>query len=51
MLEQVQRLPSAERELASSDGNQLTRLGERGFDVRGHVVWAFIVMLVGFMIG
>jgi len=41
MLEEVDALPGAKRQLAALDGNRKLRLGERGAYVGGHVVGAF----------
>lgn len=46
MLEQIDALPSAERELAVHDRNTQMRLRQRGSDMRGHVVGTFGGMFV-----
>src|SRR5580658_6820579 len=46
MLEQIDRLPSTEAEPPVYDGNGQMDLSEGGAQVRGHVVRAFVVVLV-----
>src|ERR1700734_2417630 len=46
MLEQIDRLPSTEAEPPAYDGNGEMHLSEGGAQVRGHVVRAFVVVLV-----
>ena len=41
MLEQIDALPGAERRATVHHGDRKQRLGERGADMRGHVVGAF----------
>jgi len=46
VLDEVERLPAAEREAAFGDGNRLRRARERGLQVRRHVVRALVVVFV-----
>src|SRR5581483_7019459 len=46
MFPEVNALPSAKAELALHDGNGKRRGGERGLDVRRHVVRSFGVVLI-----
>src|ERR1700735_1429264 len=46
MLEQVDRLPGTKAEPPVDDGNGQMDLGEGGAQVRGHIVRAFVVVLI-----
>ena len=44
MLPQENALPGTQRELAVNDGYREVGLRQTGLDMRGHIVWSFIVM-------